>query len=118
MFKKGWYINTGLLLNTDGLDKPVSVWDAVDLRIAPEQLMPTKWNLIVTSSKEINPLFSASASVLYAPGTNLLIVLPSFQYSMMENLDLSLYWQSFFAELNNHLAAANHRCFLRLKWSF
>lgn len=96
MFKKGWYINAGLLLNTNGLDKPVSVWDAVDLRIAPEQLMPTKWNLIVTSSKEINPLFSASASVLYAPGTNLLIVLPSFQYSMMENLDLSLYWQSFF----------------------
>lgn len=118
MFKKGWYLNTGILLNTNGLDKPVSAWEAVNLRISPEQLMPTKWNMIVTSSKEINPLFTATASALYAPGTNLLIFLPSLQYSLVENLDLSLYWQSFFAEVNNHFPSASHRCFLRLKWSF
>lgn len=118
MFKKGWYLNTGILLNTNGLDKPVAVWEAVDLSISPEQLMPTKWNLIITSSKEINPLFTVTASALYAPGTNLLVILPSLQYSLMENLDISLYWQSFFAEVDNHFAAASHRCFLRLKWSF
>lgn len=118
MFKKSWYLNTGILLNTNGLDKPVAVWEAVDLSISPEQLMPTKWNLIITSSKEINPLFTVTASALYAPGTNLLVILPSLQYSLMENLDISLYWQSFFAEVDNHFAAASHRCFLRLKWSF
>lgn len=118
MFKKGWYLNTGVLLNTNGLDKPVTAWEAIGLRISPEQLMPTKWNLIVTTSKEINPLFSASASILYAPGTNLLIILPSLQYSIMENLALNFFWQSFFASIDNRLDGAGHRCFLRLKWSF
>lgn len=118
MFKKGWYLNTSVLFNSNGLNKPVTAWQAVDLRISPEQLIPTKWNVILSTSKEINPLFSGTISVLYTPGTNLLILLPSLQYSLMENLDISLYWQSFFVEINNNLEGASHRCFLRMKWSF
>lgn len=118
MFKKGWYLNVGFLFNNYGLYKPVSNWNNINLKLSPENLMPTKWNLMITSAKEINPLLSANMSVLYAPGTNLVIFLPSFQYNMATNLDVNLVWQSFFAELENRFEAVNHQCFLRLKWSF
>jgi hypothetical protein len=77
-----------------------------------------KWNLSVTPAKEITPLLSVNASLLYAPGTNLFIFFPSFQYNLATNLDISLVWQSFFAELNKTFEAVNHRGFLRMKWSF
>jgi hypothetical protein len=118
MFKKGWYTNIGLLLNNQGLYRPVRSWDTINLKLSPENLMPTKWNIIFTSAKEINPLLSANMSVLYAPGTNLLIVYPSLQYNAATNLDVNIVWQSFFAEINNRLEAFNHTCFLRMKWSF
>ncbi len=118
VFQHGWYVNAGVLLNSNGLTKPVTGPEIIDLRISPESLMPTKWNIIVTSSKEITPLFSVTAGILYAPGTNLLIFLPSLQYSMAENLDINIFWQSFYAEMNNEFKANGHRGFLRIKWSF
>jgi hypothetical protein len=118
MFKKGWYLNMGLLFNNHGLYKPVTDWNTINLKFSPENLMPTKWNIIVTTAKEITPLLSANISMLYAPGTNLLILLPSFQYNMATNLDVNLVWQSFLTQIDNNFEAVNHHCFLRMKWSF
>ena len=111
-------MNVGLLFNNQGLYKPVTDWNTVNFKLSPENLMPTKWNMIVTTSKELTALLSANMSVLYAPGTNLLILFPSIQYNIATNLDVNLVWQSLFAELENNLEAVNHRCFLRVKWSF
>jgi hypothetical protein len=118
MFKKGWYVNAGLLYNNHGLYKPVANWDAINLKLSPDNLMPTKWNIMLTTSKEFTPLLSANLSVLYAPGTNLLILFPTLQYNLATNLDISLVWQSFLGERNKNLEAINHRCFIRMKWSF
>lgn len=118
MFKEGWYINLGMLYNDRGMYKPVDDWNTINLKISPENLMPTKWNVIATTAKEITPLLSANLSVLYAPGTNMVILLPSFRYNIATNLDVNLVWQSFFAELEKEFKAVNHRSFLRLKWSF
>jgi hypothetical protein len=118
MFKNGWYVDLGFLLNNYGLSKPVVNWDTISFSLSPENLMPTKWNLIVTAAKAITPLFTANMGVMYAPGTNLLILLPSCQYNLATNLDVNFIWQSFFTEMNQRLTAINHRCFLRIKWSF
>ncbi len=118
MFKKGWYLNVGLLFNNHGLYKPVNTWNTINLKLSPENLMPTRWNFIFTTAKEITPLFSANMSVLYAPGTNFLILFPSLQYNAATNLDVNFVWQSFFAELSSRFEAFNHTCFLRMKWSF
>jgi hypothetical protein len=118
MFKKGWYVNMSFLLNNHGLYKSVSNWNTINLKLSPENLMPTKWNMIVTIAKELNPLLSSNISVLYAPGPNLLILLPSLQYNMAANLDVNLVWQSFFTEINNSFETVNNRCYLRMKWSF
>jgi hypothetical protein len=118
MLKSGWYINSSVLFNSNGLYRPVEDLSKINLRFSPENLMPTKWNIMLSGSRAFSPLFTGTASVLYAPGTNFLIVLPSAQYNMATNLDISLVWQSFFTELQNRFEAINHRCFLRIKWSF
>lgn len=118
MFKKGWYINLGFLFNNQGLSKPLNNWRNLTLGLSPENLMPTRWNIITTSTKEITPLLSANLSVLYAPGTNLLILYPSFRYNLAANIDADLVWQSFFAEQGRVFEAVTHTCFFRLKWSF
>ncbi len=118
MFKKNWYLNFSLLYNHHGLDRPVSNWSAINLDLSPQNIMPTKWNMIVTTSKELTPLLSANMSVLFSPGTNLFIFFPSVQYNIAANLDLNLVWQSFYIEMNNNFEAVNNHYFLRMKWSF
>ncbi|MDN3655517.1 hypothetical protein QWZ08_07765 [Ferruginibacter paludis] len=118
MFKKGWYANIGVLYNSQGLYQPVSNWQIINLKLSPENLMPTKWNILATTNKTFTPLLSANISLLFAPGTNLLILFPAVQYNLAANLDVNLVWQSFFVQQAQHFEAENHQCFLRFKWSF
>ena len=118
MLKKGWYLNLGLLLNSKGLNQPINNWNAANLKISPENLMPSKLNFILTMAKELNPLLTSNVSFLYAPGTNQFIIYPSFQYNLATNLDVDLIWQSYFTELNSGFEAINHQCFLRLNLSY
>ncbi len=116
-FQNGWYLNTGILYNNEGLLSNINSFDSLNFKFTPLNLMPTKWNFVVTGSKQITPLFTCTTSLLYAPGTNLLLLLPSFNYNLATNLDADFVWQSFFAE-TSHFKALNHRAFLRLKLSF
>ncbi len=118
MFKKGWYVDLALFYNNQGIHKPVSDFSKINLNLSPDNLMPTRWNGMLTVVKEFTPLFTANLAVLYSPGSNLLILLPSLQYNLATNLDAGLLWQSFFAESNGKFEAASHRAFIRLKWSF
>jgi hypothetical protein len=116
-FKNGWYLNAGILYNSEGFSRAVRNFDSLSFKFSPVSLMPTQWNFMVTGSKEFTPLFTGNLSVLFAPGTNLLLVLPSLRYNLATNLDADFVWQSFFAE-TNRFEAMNHRAFLRLKFSF
>jgi hypothetical protein len=106
------------LYNSRGIDTVVNNFYTIDLKLSPQNLMPTKWNLIAAASKEITPLLSANTSVLYTPGTNLLILLPSLRYDLATNLTADLIGQSFFAQQENRFRAISTRCFLRIKWNF
>ncbi|HET9057562.1 MAG TPA: hypothetical protein VFN30_12020 [Chitinophagaceae bacterium] len=118
VFKKGWYVNAGILFNKQGLNKKIDDWGKINLNLSIENLMPTKWNFIAKINKEFTPLLSANFSTVYAPGTNLLILLPGVTYNMATNLDVNLIWQSFFASINSSFEGVNHRCYIRLKWSY
>jgi hypothetical protein len=118
MFNNGWYVSFGTLFNSNGLSKPVNDWTNVNLNLSPENLMPTKWNIIISTLKEINPLMSANISFLYAPGNKMAIIYPSAQYSLATNLDFSIVWQSYFSEQNNNYEAVNNQGILRIKYNF
>ena len=117
VFESGWYINGSFLFNNNGLYSKILNPLQLNFNFSPANLMPTKWNFIIATGKEITPLFSANISFLYAPGTNLLLILPGFKYSLGENLNVDLVWQSFYASLDQ-FEALNHRGFLRLKYNF
>ena len=118
VFKKGWYTNAGLLFNSRGIDTVITDFYVVDLNLTPKNLMPTKWNIIATASKEISPLLSVTASVLYTPGSHLLILLPTLRYDLATNLTADLVGQSFFANQQGSFRASSTRSFLRMKWNF
>lgn len=118
LFKKGWYLRSGLLFTNRGLSGTISSWNAINLKLSPENLMPTRWNILAGTSKQLTPLFTVNANVVYAPGTQLCILLPSLSYNLATNLDIDLVWQSFFARLQGEFQAVNHTGYLRMKWSF
>jgi hypothetical protein len=117
VFKKGWYLNGGMLYNANGISKRISKMDTLRFEFTPLQLMPTKFNFIFSSSKEINPIFSFTSSILYSPNSNLLILLPGLRLNMGSNLDADFIWQSFFAS-TERFKAMNHRGFIRIRWSY
>jgi hypothetical protein len=117
IFENGWYINGGFLFNNNGLESKILNPSQINFNFSPANLMPTKWNFIIATGKEITPLFSANISLLFAPGTNLLLILPGIKYSLGENLTMDLVWQSFYVGLSN-FEALQHRGFLRLKYNF
>ncbi|MBS1602714.1 MAG: hypothetical protein JST42_08595 [Bacteroidetes bacterium] len=118
MFKKGWYVNVGGLVNTDGLDAPVADWSKLNFNLSAKNILPVKWAAAVTTSKEITPLFSTNLSVIYSPGVKLFLLLPGLKYNLATNLDIDLIWQSFFADVGGSFEGVAYNGFLRLKWSF
>ena len=78
---------------------------------------PAKWNVLINASKEISPLLNAGISTVYAPQVNMLIIIPTCRYNLRPNLEVDLFWQSFFVE-RSHFQALAHTGTLRFKWSF
>lgn len=118
IFENGWYINTGVFLNSQGIDQALDLWEVSSMTFSPQNLMPTKWNTLFMFTKDITPLFNISSTVIYTPGTNLVIFLPSLAYNLTQDLDVNLVWQSFFGELPTGFDDISHRTFLRIKLSF
>lgn len=118
LFHKSWYVNVGFLWNNSGYDQPLENLNDTSLRFSPKHLMPTKWNTALTISKPFTPLLSGSLTTIFAPGTNLLIILPNLTYNVFTNFDIDLISQSFYTEQQSSLTEINHRIFLRGKWSF
>lgn len=118
MFAKGWYADAGFLLNSAGLNSPIDTWGLYSFQLSPRNLMPTKYNAVITVMKEFSPLFRATLTTIYSPGTNLVIVLPSLRYSLGANMDVDVFWQGFYAEQQKKVQPVVYRGFIRFKWSF
>jgi hypothetical protein len=118
VFQKGWYLNTGLFLNTTGITASEEITMITNLQFSPRNLMPTRWNATFTVSKELSPLLAIANTIVYSPNADLTILLPTISYNATENLDINLVWQSFFIEQQSSFGDLSHRCFVRFKWSY
>ena len=117
MLKNGWYFNSGILYNSNGISGNIFSADSLRFEFTPLQLMPTKLNTILSASKEINPIISVTSSFLYSPNSNLLIVLPGIKANLGNNFDADFIWQSFFAG-TEIFKAIRHSGFIRIRWSY
>ncbi|ELR71924.1 hypothetical protein C900_02163 [Fulvivirga imtechensis AK7] len=118
VFENGWYVNIGGFFNSRGIKEPADLSTIATLEFSPKNLMPTKWNSIVGFTKEITPLFTGNTTIIYSPGSHLVMLLPTLSYNLSENLDFNLVWQSFFNKQDTGFDDMAHRIFIRIKWSF
>ena len=118
-----------MLYNSNGID------DSDPLKLATffsgsaltaKNLMPTKYNAMVSLSYPATPLIGISFSAVYGYGPKRLFLSPGITYSIVENWDVFLVGQLFFSEfpeltpngLENKYQNLSNSVFLRLKWSF
>ena len=118
MTKNGWYIFTSILYNEQGITKPLNDWSALSFKNSPENLMPTRLNAMGGWSKEFTPIINGRFSVVYAPLTNLLIMIPSLSYGIATNIDIDFFAQSIMAPAKGSYKSIAHTLFVRGKWSF
>jgi len=118
LFKKGWYVNTGYLYNSQGLNEKLQVNQHLNLQLSSKNPMPTRHNMLIMLQKDLNPLSSVGLSVVYAPNVDLLLLMPSFKLNLIQNLDADLIWQSFFLNRASTFQGINSLVFFRLRWSF
>lgn len=124
VFKGNLYVMGGLLYNSLGSDSVLRLADLANSSLASTQppsaknLMPAKYSALVSVSRPITPLISASLVGIYSPGVNLLFVMPSMSVAIANNWEASLFAQS--TMLDNGRAFRNYGTsfFVRLKWGF
>lgn len=117
-FQGNWYGSVGGLYLSDGAVSSLSNLTLATMEFSPKLIMPTRWNTFLFLSKGFSPLISMTGTVIYAPVSNLAILLGGFTFNIARELDLDLFTQSFFLEQKGAFKDYGHRMFLRLKWSF
>ena len=116
--KNGWYLNAAALFNQQGIASVPSDWSLLSFQNKPDNLMPTRWNIMSGASKEITPIVNGRIGLLYAPFTNLVVFYPSMSFNVITNLDLDIFLQSLFGTTNGKFSAIGHSIFVRGKYSF
>ena len=117
IFKSGLYLSVAVLYNQRGYTEPMLMVPSIRFEVSPRQLMPARWNVLVTAAKELNSRFSGNMSVVYMPGIKMMILYPALKYNLNQNLDIDLVWQSYLAETDK-FEVLSHFVLARLKWSF
>lgn len=116
--KNGWYLQGGLLFNQKGMAAPPASWSTLSFQNKPDNLMPTRWNILTGVSKEISSIVNGRITSVYSPKNNLIVLFPSISFSMLPNLDLDIFWQTFLASSSGKISPVNHGGFIRGRWSF
>jgi hypothetical protein len=85
--------------------------------LSAKELAFSKFTAFCQFSWPFTPLFNASLSAMWFPDMKGYYAGPSFDYSVAENVDLSLYWQHFESKTSATAEKINI-AFLRVKISF
>jgi hypothetical protein len=85
--------------------------------LSAKQLAFSKFTAFGQYTYQVTPLFNASLSAMWFPDLQGYYAGPSFDYSIAENVDLSLYWQHFSSKTSTSSENINIG-FLRVKISF
>ncbi len=117
-FVNGLYINASALYNNHGSESTFNLAALKATTLSADNLLPFRYSFLVQAQQPFTPIFSGNFGVLYAPGINVFVFLPTLTYNMATNWDLDLIGQSFFATINNKFQTAGSAIYLRLRWSF
>lgn len=116
--KNGWYLQGALLFNQKGMMAPPQSWLTLSFQNKPDNLMPTRWNILTGISKEISPIVSGRIGLLYSPFVNMLVFYPSLSINLITNLDVDVFLQSLYGPAAGRFSSFGQLVFLRGKFSF
>lgn len=115
-FKKGLYLN-GSILYTSGVEKSTnSIENLLNTVLSAKYLMPFEFSGFLQLAKAFTPIFSGTASIIYSPTNQSLIIIPNIKYSLADDWEVDVIGQSFFEFEDYHCLGNN--LFIRLRWSF
>ncbi len=118
-FGNSWFVNAGLLLNSNGLGGNTDLLRLTQTNLSADNLMPGKVSFLASASTSITTLLQTSCTAIYSPNGHLIILVPTAAWSVAENWDIDLTGQLFWLEnLNGNLGNAGNVVFLRVRWSF
>jgi len=123
VFAGNLYVMGGVLYNSSGTDSTLnlaslsSALGGISLPSA-KNLMPTKFSTLLSVSKPITPLLAGSMVGIYAPGTNLLFLMPSLNMAIASNWEFAVFAQTSFLSNGSNFRNYGTSVFARLKWGF
>ncbi len=117
LFKKGWYGKVGLLYNSEGITESIKDRRALNFTMTPLQQMPTAWNMEITAQKEFSSIIKSGTTIIYAPSSNLLLLIPNCSISLANNLEANILIQQFILKQKNWNSVVTNG-FIRMKYSF
>ena len=115
-FKKGLYLNGSILYNSGVEKSSKSIENLLNTVLSPKYLMPYKFSGFLQLAKAFTPIFSGSASIMYSPTNQSVIIIPNIKYSLVDDWEIDVIGQSFF-EFEDYNSLGNN-LFIRLRWSF
>ncbi len=88
------------------------------MQMSPQNLSLTEFSYMLQLSYPITPLLKATLSGMYNPNDNSVYFGPSVEYSLKENLELSMFTQYFTSDTPIEQGGKGGFLYWRLKWSF
>ena len=88
------------------------------MQMSPQNLSLTQFSYMANISYPITPLLNLTLAAMYNPNDNSVYFGPSVDYSLKENLELSVYTQYFTSETPVEEGGQGGFLYWRLKWSF
>lgn len=118
-FENSLMIQIGALYNEYGKEEgKFELSDFYFMEASPQQLSLTRWSYMANLSYPITPLLNFRFSAMYNPNDDSVYLGPSADYSLKENLDLSIYTQYFASVESGTPSGSGGFLYWRLKWSF
>ena len=120
-FKNGIYLNNSILYNGSGVSSvsgQVNPFQTFATDLSAKNLMPSKLTYFTQLNGLFNPLLNYSFSVFYMQGFNVLLLMPSINYSISENWEIMLIGQSAVGEKTGQISSVGNGVFLRLMLSY
>lgn len=88
------------------------------MQMSPQNMSLTEYSIMGQATYPITPLFNGTISAMYSPNDNSVYFGPSVNYSLKDNLELSVYTQYFTSQTPVEEGGKGAFLYWRLKWSF
>ena len=120
-FKNGVYFNNSILFNSGGIssiNNTGNPFQSFFYELSPKTLMPSKFTLFSQLNGNLNPSLNVSFSAFYMLGLDVLLIMPSVNYSIADNWELMLMSQTAAGKVNGEFKGMGAGFFLRLMLNF